>query len=63
MQNPKSATQNGNDQFSTLAKARSMLHLSVLEATYMKIRKAIFGNKKSLFVHFKFFISSYVAYQ
>ena len=41
MQNPECATQYSNDQFSILAKARSMFHLSVLEATYIKIRKPI----------------------
>ena len=37
MQNPDCATQYSYDQFSVLAKARSMFHLSVLEVTYIKI--------------------------
>ena len=41
MQNPECATQYSNDQFSILDTARSMFHLSVLEATYIKIRKLI----------------------
>ena len=41
MQNPECAAQCSNDQFSILAKARSMFHLSVLEATYIKISKPI----------------------
>ena len=41
MQNPECATQYSNDQFSILAKAKSMFHLSVLESTYIKIRKPI----------------------
>ena len=41
MQNPECATQYSNDHFSILAKARSMFHLSVLEATYIKIREPI----------------------
>ena len=39
MQNPECATQYSNDQFYILAKAKSMFHISVLEATY--IRKPI----------------------
>ena len=35
--NAECATQYSNDQFSILAKARSMFHLSVLEATYKPI--------------------------
>ena len=46
MQNPECATQYSNDQFSTLAKARSMFHLSVLEATYIKINKLILCRQK-----------------
>ena len=46
MQNPECATQYSNDQFSILAKARSMFHLSVLEATYIKIRKPILCRQK-----------------
>ena len=41
MQNPECAIQYSNDQFSILAKARSIFHLSVLEATYIKISKPI----------------------
>ena len=41
MQNPECATQYSNDQFSILAKARSIFHLSVLKATYIKISKPI----------------------
>ena len=63
MQNPECATQYSNDQFSVLAKARSMFHLSVLEATYIKIRKPMLCAKKSLFIHFKFFTNSDVACQ
>ena len=37
MQNPECATQYSNYQFSILAKARSMFHLSVLKATYIKM--------------------------
>ena len=46
MQNPECATQYSNDQFSILAKARSMFHLSVLEATYIKISKPILCRQK-----------------
>ena len=46
MKNPECATQYSNDQFSILAKARSIFHLSVLEATYIKIRKSILGCQK-----------------
>ena len=46
MQNPECSTQNSNDQFSILAKARSMFHLSLLEATFIKIRKPIFCRQK-----------------
>ena len=46
MQNPECATQYSNDQFFILAKARSMFHLSVLEATYIKIRKPILCRRK-----------------
>ena len=41
MQNPECATRYSNDQFSTLAEARSVFHLSLVEATYMKINKPI----------------------
>ena len=46
MQNPECATQYSNDQFSILAKERSMFHLSVLEAAYIKIRKPILCRQK-----------------
>ena len=46
MQNLECATQYSNDQFSILAKARSMFHLSVMEATYIKIRKPILCRQK-----------------
>ena len=46
MQNPESATQYSNDQFFILAKARSMFHLLVLEATYTKISKPILCRQK-----------------
>ena len=46
MKNPECATQYSNDQFSILAKARSIFHLSVLEATYIKIRKPILCRQK-----------------
>ena len=46
MQNPECATQYSNNQFSILAKARSVFHLSVLEATYIKIRKLILCRQK-----------------
>ena len=46
MQNSECATQYSNNQFSILAKARSMFHLSVLEATYIKIRKTILCRQK-----------------
>ena len=46
MQNPECATECSNDQFSILAKARSMFHLSVLKATYIKIRKPILCHQK-----------------
>ena len=48
MQNPKCATQYSNDQFSILAKARSMFHRSVLEATYIKISKPILCRQEEL---------------
>ena len=57
MQNPECATHYSYDQFSILAIARSMFHLSVLEATYIKISKPILCRQKE-FVHFKFFTSS-----
>ena len=46
MQIPECATQCNNDQFSILAKARSMFYPSVLEATYIKIRKPILCRQK-----------------
>ena len=46
MQNPECATQYSNDQFSILAKARSMFHFSVLEAAYIKISKPILCRQK-----------------
>ena len=46
MQNPEIATQYSYDQFSILAKARFMFHLSVLEATYIKMRKPILCRQK-----------------
>ena len=46
MQNPECATQYRNDQFSTLAKVRSVFHLSILEARYIKIRKPILYRQK-----------------
>ena len=46
VQNPESATQYSNDQFSILAKARSMFDLSVLEATYVKMSKPILWGLK-----------------
>ena len=46
MQNPECATHYSNDQFSILAKARSMFHLLVLEATYIKINKPILCRQK-----------------
>ena len=48
MQNPECPTQYSNDQFSILAKVRSMFHLSI----------QFFAAKKSLFIHFKFFTIS-----
>ena len=41
MQNLEYATPYSNDQFSILDKARSMSHLSALEATYIKMNKPI----------------------
>ena len=58
MQNPESATQYSNDQFSILAKAISMFHLSVLEATYIKIRKPILCRQKEFVIHFKFSLTA-----
>ena len=46
MQNPECATQYSNDQFSILAKAKSMFHLVALEATYIKIGKPILCHQK-----------------
>ena len=47
MQNPECATHYSNDQFSIIAKARSMFYLSVLEATYIKIKKPILCRQKA----------------
>ena len=44
--NPECATQSSNDQFSILAKTRSIFHFSVLKATYIKIRKPILCRQK-----------------
>ena len=55
MQNPKCATQCSNDQFSDLAKARSMFNLSVLEATYIKISKPILCRQKEFVYSFQIF--------
>ena len=63
MQNPECATQYSNDHFSIIAQVRSMFHLSVLEATYIKISKPILCHRKSVFIHFKFFTSSDAASQ
>ena len=46
LQNPEFATQYSDDQFSIFAKARSMFHLLVLEATYIKISKSILCRQK-----------------
>ena len=46
LQNPECDTQYSNDQFSILAKARSMFNLLVLEATYIKISKLILCRQK-----------------
>ena len=46
MQNPECASQYSDDQFSILAKARSIFHLSVLGTTYIKIRKPILCRQK-----------------
>ena len=46
MQNPECATQYSNDRFSILAKPRSVFHLSVLKATYIKISKPILCRQK-----------------
>ena len=48
MQNPECDTQYSNNQFFILAEARSMFHLSVLEATYIKISKPILCRQKEL---------------
>ena len=53
MQNPQCAIQYSNDQFSILAKARSMFHLSVLEAIYIKIIKPILFRQKWFVIYFK----------
>ena len=65
MQNPECATHYCNDQFSILAKVRSMFHLSLLKATY-SISKSVchfLVAKKSLFIYFKFFTNSDAACQ
>ena len=46
LQNPEFATQYSNDQFSVLAKAKSMFHVSVLETTYIKISRSILCRQK-----------------
>ena len=46
MQNPDCATKYSNKQFSILAKARSMFHLWVLEASYIKMSKPILCRQK-----------------
>ena len=65
MQNPECATQYSNDQFSILAKARSMFHFSVLGGIgyISKSRSQFFVAKKSSFIQFKFFTNSDVACQ
>ena len=64
MQNPECALQYSNDQFSILAKARSMFHLSILEATYIKIRKPILCRQKEFVYSLQiFFTNSDVAGQ
>ena len=64
MQNPECALQYSNDQFSILAKARSMFHLSILEATYIKIRKPILCRQKEFVYSLQiFFTNSDVACQ
>ena len=63
MQNPEYATHYNNDQFSILAKTRSMFHLSVLEATYIKINKPIFCPQKEFVYSLQTFTSSNAACQ
>ena len=63
MQNPECATQCSNDQFSVLSKARSMFYLSVLEATYIKIRKPILCRQKEFVYFLQIFTNSDVACQ
>ena len=46
MQNLKRSTQYSNDQFSILAKARSMFYLSVLKAAYNKVSKPTLCRQK-----------------
>ena len=46
MQSLDCATVYSNDQFSILATARSMFHLSVLQAAYIKMSKPIFCQKE-----------------
>ena len=46
MQNPECTTQYSYDQFSILAKTKSMFYLSLLEATYIKISKPNFCRRK-----------------
>ena len=45
-ENPECATQYSNDQLFILAKAKSTFHLSVLEATYIKISMPILCHQK-----------------
>ena len=63
MQNLECATQYSNDQFSFLAKARSMFHLSVLKATYIKISKPILCRQREFVYSLQFFTSSDAAFQ
>ena len=46
LRNSECATQYSNDQFSILAKARSMFHFLVLEATYIKMSNSIHCRRK-----------------
>ena len=55
MQTPKYTTKYSNDQFSILAEARPMYHLSVLEATYIKISKPIFCRQKEFVYSLRIF--------
>ena len=63
MQNPECATQCSNDQFSVLSNARSMFYLSVLEATYIKIRKPILCRQKEFVYFLQIFTNRDVACQ